>query len=86
MSILQGSLTLTPVSRFKLLVGELYEQRKDSSGHYRWGGWAKFGHIPALQALKEDSEIVAVASRKKELAGEYKANEQNAPLLIQFGP
>jgi predicted dehydrogenase len=37
------------------------------------GGWAKYGHIPALQALKEDFEIVAVASRKKELAEEYKA-------------
>ncbi len=68
------------------MVGERYEQRKDSSGHYLWGGWAKYGHIPALQALKEDFEIVAVASRKKELAEEYKANEQNAPLLIQFGP
>ena len=37
------------------------------------GGWAKYGHIPALQALKDDFEIVAVASRKKELAEEYKA-------------
>lgn len=37
------------------------------------GGWAKYGHIPALQALKEDFEIVAVASRKKETADEYAA-------------
>jgi predicted dehydrogenase len=35
------------------------------------GGWAKYGHIPALQSLKEDFEIVAVASRKKETADEY---------------
>jgi len=37
------------------------------------GGWAKYGHIPALQALKEDFEIVAVASRKKETAEHYAA-------------
>jgi predicted dehydrogenase len=37
------------------------------------GGWAKYGHIPALRALKEDFEILAVASRKKEQAEEYKA-------------
>src|SRR4051812_38186609 len=36
------------------------------------GGWAKYGHIPALQSL-EEFEIVAVASRKKELAEEYAA-------------
>jgi predicted dehydrogenase len=36
------------------------------------GGWAKYGHIPALQSLKE-FEIVAVASRRKELAEEYAA-------------
>lgn len=36
------------------------------------GGWAKYGHIPALQSLKE-FEIVAVSSRKKELAEEYAA-------------
>jgi len=35
------------------------------------GGWAKYGHIPALQALKEDFQIVAVASRKKEVPEEY---------------
>jgi predicted dehydrogenase len=32
-----------------------------------------YGHIPALHALKEAVEIVAIASRKKELAEEYKA-------------
>jgi predicted dehydrogenase len=37
------------------------------------GGWAKYGHIPALQSLKDDYEIVAVASRKKETAEQYKA-------------
>ena len=31
------------------------------------GGWAKYGHIPALQALNE-FEIVAVSNRKKETA------------------
>lgn len=36
------------------------------------GGWAKYGHIPALQSL-EAFEIVAVSSRRKELAEEYLA-------------
>jgi len=36
------------------------------------GGWAKYGHIPALQTLKE-FEIVAVSSRKKETADEIAA-------------
>jgi predicted dehydrogenase len=36
------------------------------------GGWAKYGHIPALRSL-EEFEIVAVSSRKKELAEEYAA-------------
>jgi predicted dehydrogenase len=36
------------------------------------GGWAKYGHIPALQYL-EDFEIVAVASRRKETVEEYAA-------------
>ena len=36
------------------------------------GGWAKYGHIPALQSL-EDFEIVAVASRKQATADEYAA-------------
>lgn len=36
------------------------------------GGWAKYGHIPALQSL-EDFEIVAVSSRKKEIAEEHAA-------------
>jgi predicted dehydrogenase len=39
----------------------------------RPGGWAKYGHIPALQALKGEFEIVAVASRKKATAEEYAA-------------
>ncbi|MGI4762488.1 MAG: Gfo/Idh/MocA family protein [Janthinobacterium lividum] len=37
------------------------------------GGWAKYGHIPALQALPEEFEIVAVASRRQALADEYAA-------------
>ena len=36
------------------------------------GGWAKYGHVPALQSL-EQFEIVAVSSRKKALADEYAA-------------
>jgi len=36
------------------------------------GGWAKYGHIPALQSLP-NFEIVAVSSRKKQLAEEYAA-------------
>src|SRR5271157_3020492 len=36
------------------------------------GGWAKYGHIPALQTLKE-FEVVAVASRKQETADEIAA-------------
>lgn len=36
------------------------------------GGWAKYGHIPALQSL-EDFQIIAVSSRKKETAEEYAA-------------
>jgi predicted dehydrogenase len=31
------------------------------------GGWTKYGHIPALQTLKE-FEVVAVSSRKQETA------------------
>jgi predicted dehydrogenase len=31
------------------------------------GGWAKYGHIPALQSL-EEFEIVAVSSRKGSVA------------------
>jgi predicted dehydrogenase len=38
------------------------------------GGWAKYGHIPVLQALKDNYEIVAVTSRKKETAEQYAAN------------
>jgi predicted dehydrogenase len=36
------------------------------------GGWAKYGHIPALQSL-DDFEIVAISSRKKEVAEEHAA-------------
>jgi len=37
------------------------------------GDWAKYGHIPVLQALKDDYEIIAVASRRKEIAEQYAA-------------
>lgn len=37
------------------------------------GTWAKYGHIPALQALAAEFEIVAVASRKQDTADEYAA-------------
>lgn len=36
------------------------------------GGWAKYGHIPALQTL-EQFEVVAVSSRKQETADETAA-------------
>ncbi len=36
------------------------------------GGWARYGHIPALAAL-DDFEIVAVCSRKLETAEETAA-------------
>jgi predicted dehydrogenase len=35
------------------------------------GGWAKYGHIPVLQALKDDYKIVAVTSRNKQTAEQY---------------
>ncbi|MDT5069088.1 MAG: hypothetical protein QOK02_5243, partial [Mycobacterium sp.] len=31
------------------------------------GGWAKYGHMPALQSL-DDFEITAVAARRRESA------------------
>lgn len=40
------------------------------------GSWAKHGHIPALQALADEYEIVAVASRHQELADDYAAQFQ----------
>ncbi|MDB5296620.1 MAG: putative oxidoreductase [Phycisphaerales bacterium] len=36
------------------------------------GGWAKYGHIPALRALPE-FEIVALSSRRQETADDYAA-------------
>ena len=47
------------------------KNRKIKVGIIGLGGWAKYGHIPALQSLKEDFEIVAVSSRKKETAEAY---------------
>jgi predicted dehydrogenase len=44
------------------------------------GGWAKYGHIPALQTLKE-FKIVAVSSRKQETA-EKTAAQFNIPLAF----
>jgi predicted dehydrogenase len=41
------------------------------------GGWAKYGHIPALQTLKE-FDVVAVSSRKQETA-EKTAAQFNIP-------
>ena len=49
------------------------EREKIKVGIIGLGGWAKYGHIPALKALKEDFEIVAVSSRKKEAAEAYAA-------------
>ena len=36
------------------------------------GGWAKYGHIPALQTLRE-FEVVAVSSRRQETAAKTAA-------------
>ena len=46
--------------------------RKIGVGIIGLGGWAKYGHIPVLQALKEFN-IIAVSSRRLELAQEYAA-------------
>lgn len=46
--------------------------RKIRVGIIGAGGWAKYGHIPALQTLNE-FEIVAVSSRKQETADETAA-------------
>src|SRR5438132_236517 len=53
-----------------LFEGEDMRDEKIRVGIIGAGGWAKYGHIPALQSL-EEFEIVAVSSRKKELAEEY---------------
>jgi len=55
-----------------LFEGEDMRDEKIRVGIIGAGGWAKYGHIPALQSL-EEFEIVAVSSRKKELAEEYAA-------------
>src|SRR5256886_15538483 len=54
----------------KQTFGENMKVEKIRVGIIGAGGWAKYGHIPALQSL-EEFEIVAVSSRKKELAEEY---------------
>src|SRR6266568_6525482 len=55
-----------------LFEGEDMRDEKIRVGIIGAGGWAKYGHIPALQSL-EEFEIVAVSSRKKDLAEEYAA-------------
>jgi predicted dehydrogenase len=50
-----------------------YEQRKVRVGIIGAGGWANTGISRALQSLKDDFEIVAISSRKKETAEEYAA-------------
>lgn len=57
------------------------ENEKIRVGIIGLGGWAKYGHIPALQSLKEEFEIIAVASRKKEIAEAY-TKEFNIPLAF----
>jgi D-arabinose 1-dehydrogenase-like Zn-dependent alcohol dehydrogenase len=51
---------------------EIMSNEKIRVGIIGAGGWAKYGHIPALQYL-EDFEIIAVSSRKQETAEEYAA-------------
>src|SRR6266568_4583709 len=55
-----------------LFEGEDIRNEKIRVGIIGAGGWAKYGHIPALQAL-EEFEIVAVSSRKQETADETAA-------------
>src|SRR6266567_8015361 len=55
-----------------LFEGEDMRDEKIRVGIIGAGGWAKYGHIPALQAL-EEFEIVAVSSRKQETADETAA-------------
>jgi predicted dehydrogenase len=50
--------------------GEAMSSEKIRVGIIGVGGWAKYGHIPALQSL-EEFEIVAVSSRRQETAEEY---------------
>jgi predicted dehydrogenase len=57
----------------KLKVGEETKKEKIRVGIIGLGFWASYGHLPALQALAVDFEIVAVASRKKETAEAYAA-------------
>ena len=52
----------------KLKAGKKMEERKIRVGIIGLGFWANYGHIPALQALAADFEIIAVAGRKKETA------------------
>jgi len=50
------------------------KNKKIKVGIIGLGRWAKTGHIPVLQALKDDYEIVAVTSRKMETAEQYAAD------------
>jgi predicted dehydrogenase len=49
------------------------KREKIKVGIIGFGGWARYGHIPPLQSLKEDFEIVAVSSRNKHSAEKYAA-------------
>lgn len=44
--------------------GEDVKNQKIRVGIIGLGGWAKYGHIPALQSLKDEYEIVAVMRRR----------------------
>jgi predicted dehydrogenase len=57
----------------KLITDEEAKKEKIRVGIIGLGFWAKYGHIPALQALAADFEIVAVTSRKKATAEAYAA-------------
>jgi len=63
-------LTLTYVSKLRLRTGErAMNSEKIRVGIIGAGGWAKYGHIPALKTL-EEFEVVAVSNRKRETAAE----------------
>jgi predicted dehydrogenase len=62
----------------KLKTSEEIKREKIRVGIIGLGFWANYGHIPILQALNNDFEIVAVSSRKKETA-EACAEQFNIP-------
>jgi predicted dehydrogenase len=56
----------------RTIQGEAMSSDKIRVGIIGAGGWAKYGHIPVLQALN-GFQITAISSRKKDFAEEYAA-------------